>query len=198
MIRNIIIICIISGLSFLGCKGTEGFSSEASSSQSDGNDNAIVDGQEITPVMLLKNMNDLELEEVSELCPRESGRDWCVVICHVPPGNPAAAKTLLIPHQAFEAHVRHGSAKHNHHDFVGNCDQLPELDARHPGCKNGKKKKGCSINDDEGSDNDDEEGHQDDDSEGEIEDPGPYYCEPIFNSDLDCDGYDDETGAPLL
>lgn len=37
-------------------------------------------------------------------------------ICHVPPGNPDKAKTLMLPEPAIAAHLKHG-------DYEGACDE---------------------------------------------------------------------------
>jgi len=41
-----------------------------------------------------------------------------VVICHIPPGNPANAHTLSVSENALEAHLAHG-------DFLGPCEAPP-------------------------------------------------------------------------
>jgi hypothetical protein len=46
----------------------------------------------------------------------------CISICHVPPGNPAAAKNKIIPLQALRAHLNHGAASHEETDYLGACD----------------------------------------------------------------------------
>lgn len=38
-----------------------------------------------------------------------------IAICHIPPGNPAARKTLYLPAAAIPAHLAHG-------DYLGSCD----------------------------------------------------------------------------
>lgn len=45
-----------------------------------------------------------------------------VSICHVPPGNPAAAHTIVVGSPAVKAHLAHG-------DYLGECgDNPPEVD----------------------------------------------------------------------
>ena len=44
-----------------------------------------------------------------------------VVICHVPPGNPAAAQTLTVGAPAADAHLD----KHSQ-DFLGQCESICE------------------------------------------------------------------------
>lgn len=178
--------------------------------------NTIVDGAEITPVFLLKNMTAEEIEAVAEDCPAESDKPRCVVICHVPPRNPRRAKTLMMPLPALQAHLNYGSDQHNHHDFVGPCSQLPELNKCHPANSGkGKVPKNheleCENHDsnqygiNEGSTNNDgtidnaENNANDDtsDQDNMINDNSgldiPIYCDPDTVSDFDCDGLDDET-----
>jgi hypothetical protein len=54
-------------------------------------------------------------------CPPEEGEDnsakLCAQICHVPPGNPPVEHTLVLPSEAFPAHLDHG-------DYVGPCGGL--------------------------------------------------------------------------
>lgn len=188
------ILIALSALAIVACKSNEGWQATSHNHSQDGQ--SIVDGSNIIPVTLLKGLSEEELAAVSEGCPRESGRDFCVAICHVPPGNPSKARTLLIPHQAVQAHISHGSDKHNHHDFVGHCSQLPDLTQPHPGCVNSKgKKKDCE--DQDSSDNGDS-GHNDGDHDhDDSQDDTPIFCDPLHSNDLDCDGYDDEAGTPL-
>lgn len=57
----------------------------------------------------LRQATPAELEAASVACPANAkGRVKCVHICHVPPGNPNAARTLLIPMEAVPAHLNHG------------------------------------------------------------------------------------------
>ncbi|KAA3609446.1 MAG: hypothetical protein DWQ01_08925 [Planctomycetota bacterium] len=51
--------------------------------------------------------------------------DW-VVICHRPPGNPKAAKTMRIPRSALKAHLDHG-------DTLGPCEESEESDSKGSG-----------------------------------------------------------------
>ncbi|MCB0357770.1 MAG: hypothetical protein KDD40_12210 [Bdellovibrionales bacterium] len=202
MTKKILFLVFLGSFAITACKNTD--SSELAANE---NTNGIVDGQEITPVLLLKNIDDQELSAVSEDCPIDSDQLHCVVICHVPPGNPSRAKTLLIPHSAVNAHIQHGSEKHNHHDFIGGCDQLPELTTAPNGCNahNMDKNKHCHNDDHQGSVDDDTDSG--DDSNGQSDDSTdqddsgedtPIYCNPQYPNDLDCDGFDDETLKPLF
>lgn len=47
-----------------------------------------------------------------------------VLICHVPPGNPAAAQTLCISHCAVDQHIREHE-RDNSHDTLGACPTQP-------------------------------------------------------------------------
>jgi len=44
-----------------------------------------------------------------------------VAVCHIPPGNPSARKTLYLPPTAVPAHLAHG-------DYLGTCDAEPLAD----------------------------------------------------------------------
>lgn len=44
-----------------------------------------------------------------------------IAICHIPPGNPSARKTLYLPAAAIPAHLAHG-------DYLGTCDSEPTVD----------------------------------------------------------------------
>ena len=46
-----------------------------------------------------------------------------VLICHIPPGNPANAHDICVGHQAVEPHQR------NHGDTIGACAVTPTPDA---------------------------------------------------------------------
>ncbi|MCB0392042.1 MAG: hypothetical protein KDD58_12170 [Bdellovibrionales bacterium] len=199
MTKKILILVFLGQITLIACKSTESLDLAENP-----HENSIVDGHDITPVLLLKNMDDQELEAVTEACPADSHKEDCVVICHIPPGNPTKSKTLLIPHSALNAHIHHGSDKHRHHDFVGGCDQLPELeiDHSHPGCneKNNDKNPHCSnINDDDNNNSGETEEENDNTSNNDDSktDDQPLYCDPITERDLDCDGIDDESGTPL-
>lgn len=58
-------------------------------------------------------------------CPGESDKS-CVVICHVPPGNPAAKHTIIIGEPARKAHIIGGGRGHGT-DYDGPCGEfVPE------------------------------------------------------------------------
>ncbi|MBZ0326974.1 MAG: hypothetical protein K8F54_05170 [Altibacter sp.] len=48
-----------------------------------------------------------------------------IAICHIPPGNPANAHTIVISVNALPAHLAHG-------DAIGQCN--PCTDPSHPDC----------------------------------------------------------------
>lgn len=60
----------------------------------------------------------------------KSHKASCVVICHVPPGNPEAQHTIVVGLPALHAHMNHGSHGHHHgkiSDYLGECRDLSEL-----------------------------------------------------------------------
>ena len=93
-----------------------------------GGDAGIVDGNNITPVLLLKNMDSEQISAVAEACPDDSSEEACMVICHIPQGELHRAKTIMIPITAIETYATAATNKQRHHDFAGNCNQLPHLD----------------------------------------------------------------------
>ncbi len=44
-----------------------------------------------------------------------------VLVCHIPPGNPAAKHTICIGRPALDAHKSHGHSSVEHQDYVGAC-----------------------------------------------------------------------------
>ncbi len=48
------------------------------------------------------------------------GLDNKVVICHLPPGNPDNAHTIVVGSSAVPAHLDHG-------DYLGECDVVPTV-----------------------------------------------------------------------
>jgi len=55
---------------------------------------------------------------VTAICPASAGvTSKTVTICHVPPGNPAAAQTLVVGTAAAEFHLAH------HPDSLGSCGE---------------------------------------------------------------------------
>ena len=46
-----------------------------------------------------------------------------VLVCHIPPGNPAAKHTICISRQALDAHKNHGHSAIEDQDYVGACLQ---------------------------------------------------------------------------
>ena len=53
-----------------------------------------------------------------------------VSVCHVPPGNPGAARTLLLPDPAVRAHLRHGDTQGSCEAVEGRVESPDELEAR--------------------------------------------------------------------
>jgi hypothetical protein len=46
------------------------------------------------------------------------GQNQDVTICHIPPGNPAGAETIVVPQSAVAGHLAHG-------DTLGPCPTSP-------------------------------------------------------------------------
>ncbi len=44
-----------------------------------------------------------------------------VLVCHFPPGNPAAMHTICISRHALNAHMNHGHSEPEHQDHIGAC-----------------------------------------------------------------------------
>lgn len=49
-----------------------------------------------------------------------------VLVCHVPPGNPAARTTKCLPRPALAAHLNHGNG--DEHDYLGRCEDTQLAD----------------------------------------------------------------------
>jgi len=56
------------------------------------------------------------LTALSAVAISQSGNEK-VTICHIPPGNTAAAHSITVGAPAVEAHLSHG-------DFIGSCEEL--------------------------------------------------------------------------
>jgi hypothetical protein len=117
-----------------------------------------------------------------------------IEICHVPPGNPAAAHKKIIPLQALRAHLKHG-----HHNDDDNDNENQERDYLGP-CANGN-------NEDEIDDGDlvdevippaDTTIPPADTTIPPADNVIPLWCQAYLDIDANCDGYDDVTGDPLL
>ncbi len=68
-----------------------------------------------------KGACDKDAEEDSDSVAGDA-EDSCVVICHIPPGNPAAAHTICVGAPAVAAHVA------QHGDKIGACEVAPADD----------------------------------------------------------------------
>lgn len=64
----------------------------------------------------------LPVEDINCVNDDQDTQKLCNVICHVPPGNPANAHTIVIGYPAVNAHLSH------HDDYVGSCKPLPPAD----------------------------------------------------------------------
>jgi hypothetical protein len=94
----------------------------------------VIDGEENESTDGEQSHNDTISENLPETVEEEEGLKFClrsealnpeyaqtkitkkskVIICHIPPGNPAKAKTLMIGAPAVKAHLKHG-------DRLGAC-----------------------------------------------------------------------------
>lgn len=120
----------------------------------------------------------------------------CIQICHVPPGNPDNSHDKVLPLSAIKAHLGHG-------DYLGRCDSSTEDPSFGEGLIGDSISGGSNDESipDSGSSTD-----EDSSSGGEaLPDEGtsdstevPYFCEPYYDIDQNCDGFNDSTGMPYL
>lgn len=134
-----------------------------------------------------------------------------VEICHVPPGNPANKKTLIISLQAIVAHLKHGSKKHDHQDYMGPCledygsGEEPTDDVSNDDVIIVDNEEDLDLVTD--GDNSDESSESDGGTSEEYVDTGggsdiqedivPEWCVLNYHKDSNCDGFDDTTGDSL-
>lgn len=109
----------------------------------------------------------------------------CVQICHVPPGNPENSHDKVLPLAAIQAHLGHG-------DYLGLC-----------GAANSEPI--GSSDDTSSEDPSSGDGPTGGSLSGEDSEPlpepdpvVPNFCEPYYEVDQDCDGFNDSTGIPYL
>lgn len=111
----------------------------------------------------------------------------CIQICHVPPGNPKAAKSMVIPVVALKAHLEHGHHNEVDRDYLGSCNN------------DGSEQTDTSNNVDNTTSTDDTSSSTDTNSTTtQAPAPVPTWCEPYLSIDSDCDGIIDSTGFPLF
>ena len=149
-------------------------------------------------IVYLKEVSNY-IQDFSHNCPLESNKADCVTICHVPPGNPSNRKNLIIPAAAVRAHIKHGGPHHNHHDFIGSCSQILIDDCAaeyEDDCNSSNNNNQDQSLEDNESNNGSPDDELDNNEQAPSEDE-PIYCEPTFENDLDCDGFDDKTDAPI-
>ncbi|HEX4922478.1 MAG TPA: hypothetical protein VFV50_00260, partial [Bdellovibrionales bacterium] len=51
----------------------------------------------------------------------DSANEDCVLLCHVPPGNPSARHNILVGQPAVEAHLMNHDSGEDSHDYLGPC-----------------------------------------------------------------------------
>lgn len=97
-------------LAITGCKGGDANFTTTAASQKIILDTAVLE----------------QIESHQAACAADT-ENVCVQICHVPPGNPAAAHNKILPVQAIPAHLGHG-------DYLGLCqgDNTEEPPAEEP------------------------------------------------------------------
>lgn len=124
----------------------------------------------------------------------------CVEICHRPPGNPENEKTRTLPISALTAHLSHGGSHHNDHDYLGPCesdtsDDDPDIVIDDPDYNGGNDE----TPDEEGSNDESPNDESGDDplNDGYGTDI-PTWCEPFYDVDQNCDGYNDSDFAPTF
>jgi hypothetical protein len=74
--------------------------------------------------LYLDKATSADVDEHTVVCDGGAGARACIVICHVPPGNPDARHTIRISPSALDAHLNHGSnAAHANQmrDYLGEC-----------------------------------------------------------------------------
>ncbi len=75
-------------------------------------------GSTPAPVVSVPIINNVEEVLADNSCGRGGKK---VLVCHIPPGNPAAKHTICISRQALDAHKNHGHSAVEHQDYVGAC-----------------------------------------------------------------------------
>ncbi len=165
---HMISIVLVSGLLLTACNGGGGADSTSEASSSLTNSAKVA-------------YEDATFEEVADHVQSCHGNKICVTICHRPPGNPDNSKTLTLPLQAANAHLKHGGSEHQDKDYLGACDD------------------GDGDSDDGSGGTDDGSGDGSDDGSGSTDDGSggtdiPAWCLPFINYDSNCDGIHDETG----
>lgn len=74
-----------------------------------------------------------DLEEIFEKYKCDnSGHGKKVLVCHFPPGNPAAKKTICVSEDSLKGHKDHGHSLFEHQDHLGPCVQDPVIDEPAP------------------------------------------------------------------
>lgn len=132
-------------------------------------------------------------------CPSNSAKKQqiCIQVCHVPPGNPAAAHSKVLPLQAIKAHLGHG-------DYLGLC----ESDDNSGGEEEVPPEEEEPVEEEPGTE---EPSPEPTPSPTPSPSPSPspsptptptpeipLWCQPFISLDADCDGYIDEDGMPYL
>jgi hypothetical protein len=131
----------------------------------------------------------------------------CIQICHVPPGNPVAAQSKVIPLQALKAHLSHGNNETPADgDYLGLCSS-EEVDDSANTVENETpvvEETPVMLEDppiDNSADTVTSTTPSTDTTTNNTTDTSsniPIWCQAYIDIDNNCDGYDDITGDPLL
>jgi hypothetical protein len=182
--------------SLVGCKGP---STETSSSVSDQPSMEEMESFLGKIKLDTASIDDLRVYEAE--CPGNGKKDKkiCITICHVPPGNPANARSKVLPLQAIKAHLGHG-------DYLGDCGGQPPVDPDPTATPEPTADPTPTPVDNPGDDvgnpsptpettpepTESPSPAPDDTDDGL--DVIPEWCKPFVEFDMDCDGFNDNTG----
>jgi len=126
---KILIVYTVPLIILLGCSEAKYFVKGNSSLT--GDDAFGVDdpsGEEVNPP--LPDATEEEIDEFATECPDDDSQDdiddqskdkVCVLICHVPTGNPEGKHTLTIPTPALLAHIDEHGPDEGVKDHLGEC-----------------------------------------------------------------------------
>lgn len=167
----------------------------------------------ITEKINLLNATPLDIEEYIIDCGDSERVKLCLLICHVPPGNPMAAHSKVLPLSASLAHLRHHSKNKKKRketfDYLGECsgsdagsgdesDSTEDDSNSEADDGSGDEEYEGPTNEEDPSGGDGEEGEgEGEETSGDDEGERPDWCEVNQEVDADCDGIDDSTGQPI-
>ena len=120
----------LTGLIFLSlfsvsCSTQNGGSSSSTSQGGMSNNSEVVNDSNLTQMKSQKVyveealIDDIKVNQASCPLSADGVQKICIKICHVPPGNPSAAKEKILPLEAIKAHLNHGSQHAEERDYLG-------------------------------------------------------------------------------